>query len=76
MGTSTKAQFTCFFRGAKGETGGKTFQEGSESTVKKLKQVGQGGDNISDIVNEPVLASEVRTFIAFDKIKLAQKQSK
>ena len=37
IGKESKAHFTCFFRGVKGESGGKAYQEGIDSTVKKLK---------------------------------------
>ena len=57
FGSSTKSQFTCFFRGAKGETGGRGHSENVVSMVKKMKQLTQ--ENISDVINDPVEANDV-----------------
>ena len=35
FGSSTKKDFTCFFRGAKGETGGQEHASNVDSIVKK-----------------------------------------
>ena len=64
IGTATKSQFTCFFRGAKGETGGKNFQETCESPIKKLKRVVE--HDISDVITEPVNAPDVLNYITFE----------
>ena len=72
VGMSTISQYTCFFRGATGECGGSGKQnfDNIESTVKKLQQVGE--KNESDVVNDPVQNSDVRSYIAFNKIKVQE----
>ena len=38
FGISTKSQFTCFFRGANGETGGRGHSDNVDSYVKQMKK--------------------------------------
>ena len=65
IGISTKSQFTCFFRGAKGETGGRS--QTVESYVKNYKK--RIEKNTSDIVNDPVEVRDVKEYIGADKIR-------
>lgn len=65
FGVSTKSSFTCFFRGAKGETGGRGHSENVESYVKRLKK--RVEKNVSDIVNDPVEAHDIKNYIQADK---------
>ena len=58
FGASTKSQFTCFFRGAKDETGGRGHSENVSSIVKKLKQRVQ--ENMSDVINDPVEVNDIK----------------
>ena len=64
FGVSTKSSFTCFFRGAKGETGGIGHSENVESYVKKMKK--RVEKNVSDVVNDPVEAHDVKNYMEAD----------
>ena len=61
IGMSTKVKYTCFFRGARGETGGVSHAEKVESPVKNLKKPVRIND--SNIVNDPVESQDVKDFV-------------
>ena len=67
FGMSTKSTFTCFFRGANGETGGRGHSENVESYVKKLKK--RVVKNMSDVVNDPVEARDVKDYMDADNYR-------
>ena len=59
-GKATVYEYTCFFRGAKGETGGQNFAE-LDSPVKKLmKRIEK---DLSDVVKDPITEKDVREYI-------------
>ena len=70
FGVSTKSTFTCFFRGAKGETGGRGHSENVESHVRKLQA--SVVKDMSEIVNEPVKSKDIKAFMAADAMKKEQ----
>lgn len=69
FGIATKGQYTCFFRGANGETGGLHYSENTTSHVKQLKK--PVDTNASDIINDPVEAHNVKDYIETDAIRQA-----
>ena len=67
FGVSTKSTFTCFFRGAKGETGGRAHSENATSHVRKLQA--SVVKDMSDIAVDPVGTKDIKAFMAADKMK-------
>ena len=61
MGVSTKSTHTCFFRGAKGETGGKAMNEKVKSQVDYTHHAAV--QIVSDVCAEPVGKKDIKNYI-------------
>ena len=65
-GHKTNTQHTCFFRGVKGETGGKTHAE-AESSVKKLRNF--ANIDLSDVSKDLVEKKDISQYITVQENK-------
>ena len=74
FGVATKSQFTCFFRGAKGETGGKAQSDLVESYVKNFNK--RECPKMSDIVTDQVNEQDVGKYISVERFKADAEKKK
>ena len=74
MGVATKNFFTCFFRGGKGETGGKDHYDKAQSFVKKLKY--RESEPTSDIVTAGVNVKDIKQYIKVEKFRKEEERKK
>ena len=66
-GRETRFSYTCFFRGAKDETGGRGHGEASESHVQKLRS--EGPVATVALSEEPVEAREIKQYMTIEQVK-------
>ena len=64
-GRETRFSYTCFFRGAKDETGGRGHA--SESHVQKLRR--SGPVETVPVSEEPVVAKEIKQYMTIEQVK-------
>ena len=66
-GQETRFFYTCFFRGAKDETGGRGHSGAAESHVQKLRSKGQV-ETVA-VAEEPVAAKEIKQYMTIEMVK-------
>ena len=66
-GRETRFSYTCFFRGAKDETGGRGHGAASESHVQKLRRTGPV-ETVA-VSEEPVVAKEIKQYMTIEQVK-------
>ena len=65
-GKATIFDYTCFYRGAKGETGGENFAELTSPVKMLMKRVEK---DLSDVAKDPITEKDVRDYIKVEQFK-------